>query len=375
MPQTQTIDIQPDSDMGPAIAQAVQTLQSGGLVAFPTETVYGLGARADLPDAVAKLRRVKQRADDKPFTVHLGSPERIEQFVPQLNGPGKRLAAKGWPGPLTLIFAGIEPANAPVMQNLPPQASSAIYHDGTVGLRCPDHPVATALLDGLQAPVIAASANSADAPPPINADQVLATLDGQIDLLLDAGPARYGQASTIVKLEQTGYQILRPGVFDRRTIARLASLNILLVCTGNTCRSPMAAALARQIIARRLDVDPASLADRGITVSSAGTFASTGAQAAAPAIQALNGRNLDLTHHRSQGLTVELINRADHIYAMTESHRSAVGRMVPSAIQRVQLIDPHTDIADPIGQSVEVYRACAETLASALEHRIQEVPL
>ncbi|MFQ5490698.1 MAG: L-threonylcarbamoyladenylate synthase [Phycisphaerae bacterium] len=373
MPNTRVLNIQPGEDFTEAIAQAAQTLRSGGIVAFPTETVYGVGARADLPDAVARLRQLKRRPDNKPFTVHLGRREIVERFVPRFQGVGKRLVTKAWPGPLTLVFTGIDPATAPIMADLPAHAAAQIYHEGTVGLRCPDDPTASALLNNLNQPVVAASANLAGKPPAKNADQALSALDGQADLILDGGTARYAKPSTVVKLNHTGYQIIRDGVFDHRTIKRLATLNILLVCTGNTCRSPMAAALLRDLLARQLGVEPNSLDDRGINVQSAGTFASAGAPASPQAVQALKDREIDLTPHRSQPLTAELINQADHIFTMTESHQQAILQMAPSAAQRVEPLDPQADIADPIGQHVNVYRACADKIDAALQHRLPEV--
>jgi protein-tyrosine phosphatase len=167
--------------------------------------------------------------------------------------------------------------------------------------------------------------------------------------------------------------VVRPGVYDDRTVRRLALLSTLLVCTGNTCRSPMAAALLRHMIADSLGTSPANLEDRGIRVDSAGTFAGSGGQASAEAVQVMKRRGIDLSDHRSQPLTAELIEQADLIYTMTESHRRAVLERVPSAEARCRLLAPDGDIRDPIGQSVEVYAACAQRIESALKGRLAEV--
>ncbi|HPD32710.1 MAG TPA: Sua5/YciO/YrdC/YwlC family protein, partial [Phycisphaerae bacterium] len=101
---TRLIKIDRSADCGAQLREAAACLAAGGLVVFPTETVYGVGANAADPDAVARLRAVKQRADTKPFTVHIGSRSAVERFVPGLSGLGRRLAEKAWPGPLTLVF-------------------------------------------------------------------------------------------------------------------------------------------------------------------------------------------------------------------------------------------------------------------------------
>lgn len=373
MAVTEVIRIGPQQDCSKTIHRAVALLRSGGLVAFPTETVYGVGARADLPEAVARLRQAKNRQDDKPFTVHIGRRSEVDRYVPVLEGAGRRLVEKGWPGPLTLIFSVDDPASAPVMADLDRSVARMMYHQGAIGLRCPDEPTAAQLLTGVEAPVVAASANPAGRPPPRNADEVLAGLDGKVELVIDAGPSRYAKASTVVRVNAQGYDVVRQGVYDDRTVRRLASLNVLLVCTGNTCRSPMATALLRRMIAESLGVNQAELEDRGISVFSAGTFAGSGGRASDQAVEVMRHRNIDISAHRSQPLSTELVNQADHVYVMTGPHRQAVLRMMPSAEARCRVLAEDEDIEDPMGQPVEVYAACARKIESALKERLTEV--
>lgn len=373
--RTQVVKIQEDAGSGEAIRVAAKALVSGGLVAFPTETVYGLGANVADRQAMTRLRQVKGRTKKKPFTVHIGRRDDVSCFVPDMPRLGRRLVAKGWPGPLMLVFHVESPESAPVMKDLETHRLADIYYEGTVGIRCPSDPTALAFLSEASVPVVAASANLAGNPPPVTGDEVLDDLDGKIDLLLDAGRVRYAQPSTIVRLNGNGYEILRKGVFDARMIRRLSTTHILFVCTGNTCRSPMAAALCRQRLADRHGCRTDELDEFGYEIHSAGVFAMSGGQASVGAIHALEERGIDLSNHVSQPLTVELIHQADYIYTMTSSHLDTVVSMVPNSADRAATIKTDGDVADPVGSGDEVYRQCARTIDEAIQHRLAEIAL
>lgn len=366
--------IDPGGDYRDAVAEAAACLAEGGIVVFPTETVYGVGARATSPATLARLRALKQRPDEKPFTVHIGSRAAVERFVPKLEGVGRRLTEKAWPGPLTLIFEVPEAHQAPVIQESSPEHVPAMYHEGTIGIRCPDDNVALGLLSQAGVPVVAASANPGGAPAPVTAEEAIDMLDGQVDLVLDAGRTRYARPSTIVRIANGGYEYLREGVLDERTIRRLTHTHVLLVCTGNTCRSPMAEGLLRRLLAQRLGCPENQLEDRGYHVESAGTAAFPGAAPSPQGVEALRARGIDISSHRSQPLTLELVHRADYILTMTQSHLDEVRRMLPGGPARARLLG-EADIEDPIGASEAVYARCADQLETALRQRLEEIPL
>jgi L-threonylcarbamoyladenylate synthase len=357
-----------------SIREAAECLAAGGLVVFPTETVYGVGAAATNPEAVARLRLVKERPDQKPFTVHIGSRASVHRFVPDLRGIGRRLTEKAWPGPLTLIFQVEDPQKAPVIQESSSEHVPAMYHDGTIGIRCPDDFVASEVLTEAGVPVVAASANPAGVPAPVTADEAATALEGQVDLILDSGRTRYAKASTIVRVNGDGYDVIREGVFDERTIRRLTNVNFLLVCSGNTCRSPMAEGVLRRILAERLGCSEAQVAARGYQVESAGTAALAGAAPSPAAVRVLRERGIDISGHRSQPLTPELVHRADHIFTMTASHLESLASMDPGARDRARRLNAD-DIGDPIGENDSVYARCADRIEQALRHRLEEIPL
>lgn len=187
------------------IARAAQMLRSGGLVAVPTETVYGLAARADDAEAVARIYAAKGRPGFNPLIVHVRDLAHARNYA-RFDPVADALAAQYWPGPLTLVLpcrAGA-PLAAAVTAGLP-----------TVALRAPAHPVMRALLAMVEFPLAAPSANRSGFISPTTADHVLASLDGRIDLVLDGGPCLSGVESTIAAVRESGsVDVLRPGPIE-----------------------------------------------------------------------------------------------------------------------------------------------------------------
>jgi L-threonylcarbamoyladenylate synthase len=372
--KTKVRKLEANVDHASVIAEAARCLADGGLVVFPTETVYGLGVNAADPSALKRLREVKKRDEGKPFTVHIGSRSAVSRFVPKLSGLGQRLTSKAWPGPLTIVFHVDDVLATPVIRDTAPEHAASLYHEGTVGIRCPDNPAALALLSAAGVPVVAASANPATKPAPVDADEALATLDGKVDLVLDAGRTRYAKPSTIVEVTDSTYRVLREGVLDERVIRRMTQVLFLVVCSGNTCRSPMAAGLLRKLLAEKVGVAEKDLAARGYMVESAGTSAMNGASPSSAAVRVLAARGMDIAAHKSQPLTPDLASRADYVYAMTDSHVQSIGRIAPAARDRVRKLADE-NIEDPIGEGDEVYAQCARQIEQALKRRLEEVVL
>ena len=187
------------------IARAARILESGGLVAVPTETVYGLAARADSGEAVAKIYAAKGRPDFNPLIVHVRDAVQAAEYAEWLPD-ADLLAPLVWPGPLTLVLP-LKPAA--------PLAEAVTAGLPTVALRAPSHPVMRALLEAVPFPLAAPSANRSGFISPTTAEHVLASLDGRIDLVLDAGPTNAGVESTILAIGRDGgWRELRPGPVD-----------------------------------------------------------------------------------------------------------------------------------------------------------------
>lgn len=193
------------------IARAARILESGGLVAVPTETVYGLAARADSAEAVARIYAAKGRPDFNPLIVHVRGAEQAAEYAEWLD-EADLAAGIHWPGPLTLVLPKKDDAvlAEAVTAGLP-----------TVALRAPSHPVMRALLQAVPFPLAAPSANRSGFISPTTAQHVLASLDGRIDLVLDAGPTSQGVESTILAIARDGtWRELRPGPVDSDALHR-----------------------------------------------------------------------------------------------------------------------------------------------------------
>jgi L-threonylcarbamoyladenylate synthase len=196
----------PDST---GLLRAAEILRGGGLVAVPTETVYGLAARADSDAAVAAIYRAKGRPDFNPLIVHVASLDMARRLA-RFDDRAEDLAARFWPGPLTLVLplrndSGLAPA---VTAGLP-----------TVALRMPDQPLTGRLLQELQLPLAAPSANRSGGVSPTEAEHVVASLGPRVDAVLDGGACPRGLESTIVALRESGWQLLRPGPVTQAELA------------------------------------------------------------------------------------------------------------------------------------------------------------
>ncbi|REB05907.1 threonylcarbamoyl-AMP synthase [Sporosarcina sp. BI001-red] len=198
---TQTLKVDKGVDNHHSYQQTVDCLRNGGLVAFPTETVYGLGALATDPNATKRIFEAKGRPSDNPLIVHIGTKEEVNTYAAEIPESALLLMEAFWPGPLTLIF------------NEKPGviAESVTVGLGTVGLRMPDHPVALKLLRLLGGPLAAPSANRSGKPSPTRASHVARDLDGRIPFILDGGATGVGVESTVIDMTSNPPAILRPG--------------------------------------------------------------------------------------------------------------------------------------------------------------------
>lgn len=194
----------------PRIKEAGRILREGGLVAFPTETVYGLGANGLDGPAAARIFAAKRRPADNPLILHVASLEQAKALASEWSPKAQLAAEKLWPGPLTLIV--------PAAEHIPKEVTAGL---STVAIRYPDHPIALALIRAAGVPVAAPSANRSGRPSPTLAEHVLEDLGDQVQVILDGGPCRVGLESTILDVSVEPPAILRPGEITAEALSRL----------------------------------------------------------------------------------------------------------------------------------------------------------
>ncbi|MBS4022282.1 MAG: threonylcarbamoyl-AMP synthase [Dethiobacter sp.] len=215
---TLVINARNDGSVSTGILHAARILKEGGLVAFPTETVYGLGADALNGEAVARIFAVKGRPTDNPLIVHIDAVSHLKSLAVNIPSEAYALARRFWPGPLTLV---LESARV-----VPPETTGGL---DTVALRIPQHPVALELIRAAAVPVAGPSANLSGRPSPTTAQHVLDDLSGSIDAVLDGGPCEVGVESTVLDIRGGEPLLLRPGGVTREEISALL---------GRECRLP-----------------------------------------------------------------------------------------------------------------------------------------
>lgn len=206
--ETEIISVDNDMDNSISYQRAVDILKGGGVVAFPTETVYGLGALATETGAVQRIFEAKGRPSDNPLIVHIGKKEDVDKYAVNVPENAEELMGAFWPGPLTLVF---HKRPGVIAENVTPGFD-------TVGIRMPDHPVALELLRTLDGPLAAPSANRSGKPSPTEATHVLTDLKGRIPLIVDGGKTGVGVESTVLDMTVHPPAILRPGGVTREMI-------------------------------------------------------------------------------------------------------------------------------------------------------------
>jgi len=202
MAKTKVLKIDPERSSDTDIEFAATILKDGGLVAFPTETVYGIGANYLNEKTIKRLYEVKKRPLTKPFTIHISDVDMIKAMNCEISSFAEKLIEEFWPGPLTIILKSPE---------------------GKLGFRMPKNRIAKDLISKSGVPVAAPSANISGEKPPTSAEDIVKSLDAKIDLIIDSGRTEFGKESTIVDTTLFPYKILREGAISKEEIERIYS--------------------------------------------------------------------------------------------------------------------------------------------------------
>ncbi len=341
------------ADRQQLLQEVVACLRRGELCALPTETVYGLAMLPSRADAVARVRAFKGRADAQPFTWHLAARADAARLWPSVPDRVERLLARYWPGPLTVVLPARD--------------------GGTAGARVVAHAFTRDVIAACGEPLWLTSVNRTGEAPRRDADTIAADFGAELQLLVDDGPSPLGVASTLVRKVTARIDVLREGILAADEVLQTAARLVVFVCTGNTCRSPLAEVLARRACGEALGVPAADVLAHGLAFASAGTGTLDGMPASDGSLAAAAEAGLDLTTHASQALTPELLERASVVYCMGQSHRRAILAEVPAAANKLAMLrHDGLDVADPYGRELASYRRTRDELRAAIAARAPE---
>jgi len=339
----QRFDLRRD-DPAEARGAAAAALERGELVVVPTETVYGLAGREDRPAARERLEAVKP-GRDRPYSLAVASPEMLAERLAPLPRLARRIADRWWPGPVTQLL---------------PQRDGSL-----LGVRVPGHAWTRELIALVGAPLLLPSANRPGEPAPRDADSIDPAVIERAAVVVDAGRTALGEASTVLEPRAWVLRVAREGVIGRHDLARQIRPRVLIACSGNTCRSP----LAQHLLARELE--RAAAGEWLVPViESAGLQAMPGLPATDLAIESLAEHGLDLAGHVTRPVDEALLGRVDLAFGLTHRH---VEQLLHRARERaipVELFDPEgRDVEDPFGGTAAEYRSVTAALERIARER------
>lgn len=333
------------------VKEAADIILNGGVVAVPTETVYGLAVSAQRKDAVERLYKLKNRPQDKPFTAVVKNVDEAKnRYFATLPPFGYRLIEKFWPGPLTIIFYSLE--------------------NNPIGIRVPDNGIVQEIISAAGVAVYLSSANISGEKEISSASEVERIFNGRVDLIVDGGKCLYSRSSTVIDLTYHPFKILREGVIsDREIIETFMKKRLTFVCAGNTCRSPMAQFLLKKTIDENMPYF-----NNRYEIISRGISAVDGERVSSHVKTILNRKDdIDVENFVSKRIDRETILSSDLIFTMEDVQRKYILDLEPTAEGRVFNLgkfltgEQTRDIVDPAGKDLKAYENTYELIEESIE--------
>ncbi|HID92588.1 MAG TPA: threonylcarbamoyl-AMP synthase [bacterium (Candidatus Stahlbacteria)] len=345
------------------IEKAIQSLERGSIIAFPTDTIYGIGCCAYKVESIDQIYRIKRRTRDKPLILFIKERKEVEKYC-FVSAIGKKLIDKFWPGALTLVFKA--KADAPWTAA-----------NGTLGVRIPNNDIILEILSKYGKPLATTSANYEGVPVFSSAQEIEDAFGKEIGVVVDGGVCRENIPSTVLDVSSHTAKLLRKGkvgiieieseIGSTVKLANGISFAVLFVCTANVGRSPMAAGILKN-----------EFSEKNVEVTSCGINASYGAKPEADAVTVMNEIGIDISAHKARILSLKAVREADLILVMEHRHKERVLEVDPTASSKVWLLGSltrkkQTEIDDPIGRGKKAYKKCRDTIKENIEVLVQDI--
>ncbi len=362
-----TLDWKSSEDTRDIVHLVVQALVEGRKVALPFENGYHAVYSGLNADSVEHLEKLKSAGRAAQTCLLLRSSQELLDYVPELSQVAARVASRAWPGPLVLDLA-VEKSKS-LLSRLPESVQRLVNVDGRVAFRVASHDTVRQALRLMPGPLVAAQLMLRDAS--------LRTIDGidhtsGFSIVVDDGQTQYEDPATVIQIDENECRLVQKGAYQQDALVRSAQFLILIVCTGNTCRSPMAEALMRSKFEKRFGGEKE--AARKVYVASAGLNAFPGGPASIEAQATMAARGLSLVEHQSRSVTTHALNTADLILTMTRSHRNGILEQMPEIAGKVKLVSgSSSDVSDPFGGPQAVYAACADQIEAYLDQWLDQL--